>query len=145
MQYYLLLCQHGDNKKPSITQGTLDAVRIYTGINYAPQNMSFIIPPLGQQTNSMEPNPSWEANSCSATLEFPSILQNPKVHYHINKSRALVSIVSQVNPVEWMNYYVRAGHNNSTLAPWPSLLYRAFLLINLLLILHFEQKVGIYL
>jgi len=32
--------------------------------------------------NSMEQNPSWEANRPSATQEIPCVLYNPKVHYH---------------------------------------------------------------
>jgi len=33
----------------------------------------------------MEENPSWEANSHSASEEIPRLLRNTKVHYRTNK------------------------------------------------------------
>jgi hypothetical protein len=49
-------------------------------------------------TNSMELNPSREANSCTVIQEIPSIIWNPKVHYRVHNSQTLISIPSQMNP-----------------------------------------------
>jgi hypothetical protein len=43
----------------------------------------------------MEHNPSWEANSCSATQKT----QKAKIHYHIHKNLPQVPIMSHMNSV----------------------------------------------
>ena len=49
--------------------------------------------------NSMEHSPSWEANRFLASPEIPHILQNLKVHYHIQSILPLIPNLSQINPV----------------------------------------------
>jgi hypothetical protein len=44
----------------------------------------------GNVTNSMEQRPSWEANSCSASQEIPSLLWKLKVHYLVYKKEMSV-------------------------------------------------------
>jgi hypothetical protein len=47
----------------------------------------------------MEQNPSWEANSHSASQEISWLLLNPKVHYRVNNSPPVVPVLRQVHPV----------------------------------------------
>jgi hypothetical protein len=53
---------------------------------------------LGAITNSMELSP-WEATSHLITEEFPNIVFNRKVHYHVHKNPSQVPILSHINPV----------------------------------------------
>jgi hypothetical protein len=47
--------------------------------------------------NSLDPDPSSEANSCLAMKEILSILCQLKVHCRIHKTSVLVSILSLMN------------------------------------------------
>ena len=49
-------------------------------------------------TNSIEQNYFSETCSASVTQEFPTILRNTKILYHIYETQSLVLILSQMDP-----------------------------------------------
>jgi hypothetical protein len=59
-------------------------------------------------TNFMELGPSWEAASCAATQELPSILWTPAVHCHVLQEPSTGPILSQINPVHTTPNYLRS-------------------------------------
>jgi hypothetical protein len=65
----------------------------------------------------MQPSPSWEDVSRSATQDISSILWNPNVHYRVHKSPLLVSILSRINPLHITPSYISKIYFNIALPP----------------------------
>jgi len=61
--------------------------------------------------NPMEPSPSWEANSHSASPEILRPLRNKKFHYRL-KSPPLVPFLGQLNLVHiFTSYFFKINFN----------------------------------
>ena len=66
----------------------------------------------------MQQSPSWETNQFSASQEIPTILWNPKVHYHPYKCLPPVPSLSQIipvhallpNPTSWRFILILSSH-----------------------------------
>jgi hypothetical protein len=69
-----------------------------------------------------ELSPSWEAANCAATQELPTNLWNPKVHRRVHKNPPLVLILSQIDPVQTISFYISKKYFNIVHPPtsWSS-------------------------
>jgi hypothetical protein len=108
----------------------------------------------------MEPSPSWETGSCSATHRFTQHFMEPKVRCPVHKSLPLVPIMIHMNPAHTSPSYFPKIHFKIILPPtprssyWfspqipvciPSLPMRAiclayFILLDLMLIMNFSSN-----
>jgi hypothetical protein len=59
-------------------------------------------------TSVMVLSPSSEAAKCAATQELPSIVWKPKIQYHVHESPPLIPILSQINPIHTITFYLRS-------------------------------------
>jgi hypothetical protein len=84
--------------------------------------LSAILPENSFTHSLMELSPSWEAANCAPTQELPSILWNPKAHYRVHKSPAMVPILNQINPIHTIPSYFSKIHFNIVHPPttWSS-------------------------
>jgi hypothetical protein len=77
----------------------------YLPSGYREISTLYLLSIVASFTRCMKLRHSWEANSRSGTQEFHRILWNPKVRCHVHKSPALVSILSQMNPLYTLTSY----------------------------------------
>ena len=70
------------------------------GCQKRPDNCFMKIGAVKAITNKLHAaDPSWEAETSSATQEIPRILWNPKIHHRIHMSSPSTPILSQIDPV----------------------------------------------
>jgi hypothetical protein len=70
----------------------------------------------------MELSSSSEAAKYAATQELPCVLWNPKVYNRVHKSPPLVPILSQINQIHTISFYLSKFHFNIVHSPtsWTS-------------------------
>jgi len=75
---------------------------------------------LSRNNNYMIHDPSWEADSSSASLEIHGIMWNTKLHYPVHKSPPLIRMLSHINPFHVFPNYLLKIHLNIILPSKPS-------------------------
>jgi hypothetical protein len=89
----------------------------------------------------MEVSISWGAASCSATQEFPKIVWNPNIHYHVYKASPLVHNLSQMNKVFVSKFHLAYFTSTSLQTSAKSTyLFRICVSTNISIILLFPSK-----
>jgi hypothetical protein len=74
----------------------------------------------------MELGSSWEVVIWAATQEFHNILWNPKVHHRVHKSPPLIPLLSHIDPVNTIKFYLSKIYLNIIL---PTYIY-VFLVVS---------------
>jgi hypothetical protein len=93
----------------------------------------------------MELSPSWEAASRWATQEFPNILWNPKVHYHVYKNipfHTTPSYLSNINFNIILHQYLSL-HSDLFPSGFPTKILYAFIFCPMRATIHIEVKLSL--
>jgi hypothetical protein len=99
---YGLLCKKFRRRRVQITNG----------------RVLLLTTPLKQQTKEVNiltwyvVRPSWEAYCSWASQEMVHALRNPKVYHRVHKIPLLVTIMSQMNPIHILTFYLFKIHFN---------------------------------
>ena len=77
-------------------------------------------------TKSTEQILSWKAHSSSPTQEIPRFSWKPKVYHSVYNSLTLATLLSKINPINAIQFYIFKNHFNIILPPTPASSYIFF-------------------